>query len=122
MNRAPSPQIRRRFGKADFPSLPQMKMFAIADHILTDQTRGHHWKELTEGKGAAENAGRRGLDAFEILGHVLQNVAGRCQGRQDIDEPEHLCLEHRVLHCPFHQASVEILAPEEGRPFDGRYR
>src|SRR4029077_3962949 len=58
------------------------------------------------------NAGSRRLDLAEVLRHVPDDVARRGQCWQDIDKSEHLCLEHRISHRPFHQASIEIFASE----------
>src|SRR5580693_1639205 len=44
---------------------------------------------------------------------MFHDVARRSQRRQDIDESEHLGLEHWVPHRPIHQAPIEILASEE---------
>jgi hypothetical protein len=44
---------------------------------------------------------------------VPDNVPRRSQRWQNIDESEHLRLEDRVSHRPFHQASIEIFASEE---------
>src|SRR5207237_9024334 len=50
---------------------------------------------------------------IQIFCHVLDDLVGRTQRRQDIDESEHLSLEHRVSHRPFHQTPVEIPLPKE---------
>ena len=113
MKRVPSAQIRRRFGKADFPSLPQMKMFAIAITFWRIRRAGIAGSNRPKASAPRSTTGRRGLDARQILRHVLQNVVRRGQCRQDIDESKHLGFEHRIPHRPFHQTPVEIFASEK---------
>ena len=74
--------------------------------------RGHSWKQPAEGESAPEYAGSRRLDLAEVLRHVPDDVARRGQCWQNIDKSEHLCLEDRISHRPFHQASIEIFASE----------
>src|ERR1700759_356658 len=44
---------------------------------------------------------------------MFQDISGRSECRQDVDEPEHLGFENRITHRPFHQASMKILTSKK---------
>ncbi len=113
-------------GEAELGVLPDLLEQVLAG-FAGDELAGHvddlrldRRGDEGGGEGGGGKAGLEGgveLDGLvaEVFLQVADNLGGRVERGQDVDEAEELGLEDRVLHGPLHQAGVGALLGKQGR-------
>ena len=84
-----------------------------ARNLARDLACGEALGELAGLDGGVDHAGHGDAGLAEVIGEVIEDILGRAEHREAVDEAEELDLEDGVLHGPLHQRIVVELRGEE---------